>query len=76
MEVRVIKTCHGFQRVLFLDGALVQVNDDQFHAALRESVQSRTSLTQPLERQPEINERLDYLDLSWWKRTQFTPSSR
>lgn len=28
MEVRIIKTCQGFQKVLFLDGALVPAHTD------------------------------------------------
>jgi hypothetical protein len=37
MEVRLIKTCQGFQKVLFLDGALAQVYDREARSFLLKS---------------------------------------
>ena len=34
MEVRLIKTCQGFQKVVILDGALVQVYDREARSLL------------------------------------------
>ncbi len=49
MEVRLIKTCQGFQKVVILDGALVHPNVEVFGVGEHEFMGLRTLRTQPLE---------------------------